>query len=475
MSQIIGRLAELKKLKALQSEPGSVFVALYGRRRVGKTFLVRQAFTNQFDFYLTGMANVTLSQQLANFHAAVQQYADPAKQWEAADSWFNAFRQLSDLLEQSKSEKKLVFLDELPWLDTPHSGFIPALEHFWNSWASARNDVILIVCGSAASWMINNLINNTGGLHNRITHRIKLEPFTLAECEAFFKSKGGVFDRYQLILLYMSIGGIPFYLNQVDVTASAAQNINRMCFETEGLLRNEFNNLYRSIFNKADRHMAVIEALSKKVKGLTRTDIIKAAKLLTGGGVTRILSELEESGFIRKYVPFGKKERNSLYQLSDCYSLFYLRWIKNSSTLDENTWINQLDSPAQRAWSGYAFEQVCLAHIKEIKQGLGISGVQTATSSWISRVSKKGAQVDLVIDRRDQVITICEMKFSMNHFAIDKSYADELRNKIGVFREETKTRKAIFLCFVTTYGLTKNSYSAALVQNEITMDVLFGD
>lgn len=369
-------------------------------------------------------------------------------------------------------ETKGHFLDELPWMDTAQSGFISALEHFWNSWASARKDIVLIVCGSAAGWMISNLINSRGGLHNRVTHRIRLQPFTLHECELFFKSRQAVYDRYQIMLLYMVMGGIPFYLEQVGVSESAAQNINRLCFQQDGTLRDEFDNLYRSLFNKAEKHIAVIELLSKKAKGLTRQEIIDGAKFSTGGSVTRILYELGESNFIRKYAPYGNKEKNSLYQLTDCYSLFYLKWIKNSSVLDENTWINQLDSPAQRAWSGYAFEQACLAHINQIKKALGISGVQTVTSSWISNNSKQGAQIDLVIDRRDQVINICEMKFSINDYTIDKKYAAELKNKLTAFREETKTKKALFLTLITSFGLTKNTYTS-LVQNELTMDVLF--
>jgi hypothetical protein len=270
----------------------------------------------------------------------------------------------------------------------------------------------------------------------------------------------------------MAMGGIPFYLDQVDTSLSAAQNINQLCFEKEGALRTEFDNLYRSLFNKAEKHIAVIETLCKKAKGLTRNEIIKVAKLPDAGSTTRILNELEESDFIRRYAPYGNKEKNSLYQLTDCYSLFYLKWIRKSSSLDENTWISQLDSPAYRAWSGYAFEQACLSHVRQIKEALGITGVQTVTSSWISRNPTQGSQIDLVIDRRDQVINICEMKFSIDDFTIDKKYAAELKNKIKTFREETATKKAIFLTMITTFGVMNNQY-ASIPQHNFTMDILF--
>jgi len=328
------------------------------------------------------------------------------------------------LLEQQKNtEKKVLFLDELPWLDTHNSGFLSALEHFWNSWASARNDIILIVCGSAASWMIKNLMRNKGGLHNRVTTRLKIEPFTLAETEQFLASKNSAYDRYSILLLYMVFGGIPFYLEQIDTGQSAMQNINELCFESTAPFREEYEDLYASLFKKSERHIAVVEALATKRKGLTRKELVKLSKLSNGGGLTRILKELEESHFIRRYRSYGKKEKDSLYQLIDLYSLFYLNFIKNASLDDENFWINAVESPLFNAWSGYAFEMVCLHHIRQIKKALEIGGVQTSVYSWHS----SEAQIDLIIDRKDQTINLCEMKFSIAPFKIDKNYAANLR------------------------------------------------
>jgi len=469
---LIGRRTEIRDLQNIKNESKSAFIAVYGRRRIGKTFLIRTAFDQQFAFQCTGIANANLTTQLSSFHIALTEYNKTGQALKQATDWLSAFQNLIQIIKKHPRKRKIIFLDELPWMDTAQSGFIPALEHFWNSWASARKDIILVVCGSAAGWMISNLINSNGGLHNRVTHKIRLQPFTLHECELFFQSKQAVYDRYQILQLYMVLGGVPFYLEQIRTGESAAQNINRICFAADGMLRTEFDNLYRSLFNKADKHIAVIELLSKKAKGLTRQQIVEGIKVSTGGSVTKILNELEESNFIRKYTAYGNIQRNSLYQLTDCYSLFYLKWIKNSSTHDKNAWINQLDSPKQRAWSGYAFEQACLSHIQQIKNALGISGVQTETSSWISSTSSQGAQIDLIIDRRDQVINICEMKFSINAYTIDKKYAEELKNKLSVFRRETKTRKALFLTLITSFGLIKNTYES-LIQNQLTMDILF--
>ena len=470
---MVGRKEELAILESLEQADESVFVAVYGRRRVGKTYLIRHVFDDKFTFYLTGIGNVGLNAQLANFYAALVRYFPWLEDKPMPDNWFQIFQLLIAAVESSDAPKKVLFFDELPWLDQPQAGFIAALEHFWNSWASARRDVILIVCGSAASWMVNNLINNRGGLHNRVTHRIKLDPFTLSECEAFLRAKSATYDRYQIVQLYMALGGIPFYLKAINTGKSVAQNINDLCFSPKGILRAEFDILYTSLFKNAGKHIAIIEALAKKAKGMERTELLKTAKLPDGGGTTKILKELEESSFIKKYPAFGKSNRYVLYQLTDFYSLFYLKFIKNSSDLDKDFWLNAIDDPQVRAWSGYAFEQVCLMHLDQIKQALGISGIQTRSSAWIGEAEGQKAQIDLVIDRRDQVINLCEMKFSLRAFNIDKQYAEDLRTKISVFKTATKTQKAIFLTLVTTFGLQQSSAAMGLVQNDLTMDILF--
>jgi uncharacterized protein len=467
---MVGRENEIALFEEKYTSEKSDFMALYGRRRVGKTYLIREYFKGKITFQLTGIADATLQEQLLNFQIAFNEQYPALNQ--KPKNWIEAFQQIKNCIEKSKQKKKVIFIDELPWFDTPNSKFIRALEHFWNSWASARKDVLLIVCGSAASWMINKLINNKGGLHNRVTLRLKIEPFTLKECEEFTKSKKMNLGHYQIIQLYMVFGGIPFYWDEIQKGLSASQNIDAICFSKNGLLLTEFSNVFKSLFSKAEKHELIVDALAKKSKGFTRSEIISETKISDGGGLSTILNELEESGFIRKYIPFNKKNRESLYQLSDFYTLFYLKFIKNYQITDTNFWLKTIDSPQHRAWSGYAFEQVCLYHLEQIKKALGISGIETNTSSWRSKNSKNGAQIDLVIDRRDQVVNLCEMKFSVNEFEIDKKYDAELRNKVGTFRTETKTRKSVFMTLITTFGLQKNQYYGN-VQNDLKMDVLF--
>ena len=474
MQDFIGRAKEIEKLEQAKTSNRSEFIAVYGRRRVGKTFLIRKVFQDDLVFQATGVANVNKNRQLLNFWGQLREYNDNPNEFiEVPNDWFTAFQHLKSYLKKQKIKRKVIFLDELPWFDTQKSDFLQSLEHFWNGWAALRDDIVLVVCGSAASWMVNKLINHTGGLHNRLTERILLQPFNLKETEALLRLKNPTIDRYQILQLYMVMGGIPFYLDAVKGGQSAAQNVEQICFAPDGLLRYEFENLFAALFKNADRHISVVKALATKAKGLTRNEISDLSGLSTTNKLPRVLNELEKSGFLRRYNPFQKKNRNSLYQLTDFYTLFYLRFIKNNDPADLGNWINGIDHPAVRAWSGYAFELVCLQHIQQIKKALGVAGVITHTSTWRSQKSEKGAQIDLVIDRRDQVVNLCEMKFSLTEYTITKSYAEQLKQKLASFREETKTKKALHLTFVTANGLKKNGYAVNLVARNLGVEELF--
>ncbi|MCD8184055.1 MAG: ATP-binding protein [Bacteroides sp.] len=469
-TEIVGRIREQKELKEYIASKSSEFIAIYGRRRVGKTFLVREMYGDRFTFYVTGMDNASMQEQLLNFNLALRRSS--GREWKNASNWLLAFEQLISYLEGLPQGNKIIFMDELPWMDTHKSGFVSALEHFWNAWASARRDIKLIVCGSATSWMIDKLINNRGGLHNRLTHRILIEPFNLEECEQYFHSRNIAYSRHEIAECYMVIGGIPFYLSQMKKGLSVAQNIDRLFFAGSAALGNEFDNLYRALFKYSEKYVKIVEALAIKGKGLNRLELIKQTGLSNNGGPTTMLKELEACGFIRKYEPFGKVKKDALYQLVDFFTLFYFKFILKNRYKDEHFWTSSQESPVYRAWSGYAFEMLCLCHIRQIKKALGISGIQSLVSSWRSETSEEGAQIDLVIDRKDQTVNLCEMKYSIIEFAIDKKYDANLRNKQAAFLAETKTRKSIQLTFITTYGVKPNAYSSR-VQSEVLLEDLF--
>ena len=471
-NMLIGRRREKNELLDLFSSGRAEFITIYGRRRVGKTFLVNSLFAKDYAFKVTAVLDVDTQRQLRNFAEALTEYGKEDSP--VLPDWFAAFERLRFLLEHSNRKRKVVFFDEMPWFDTKGSQFIPALEHFWNGWASAQDDIMLIVCGSAASWIVKKLFRNRGGLHNRITRRIFLQPFTLAECRLYAERQGFPVDELSLLETYMTFGGIPYYLSLMNKNLSLTQNISRLCFSPGGELREEFNNLYASLFRNAARHILVVEALGAKKSGLTREEIKKITRLPEGGSLNEALDDLELSGFIRKYAPFARKKKGMIYQLVDHFTLFHLAFIKDSSSNDPDYWMKKRETQAFRTWRGYAFEQVCLSHIGQIKQALGITGIITHVESWRSEQSDPGAQIDLLINRNDRVISLCEMKFSDTEFIITKKHAQEFRNKRNVFIEETGTKKAVHIALITPIGVVRNDYYDT-IQSVVTVEDLLRD
>lgn len=470
---LIGRQPEKELLNRLLASKEAEFLALYGRRRVGKTFLVREHFKKQLVFELTGLKNGPLKEQLANFHQEITRRG--AKSAEIPASWREAFQQLAIHLKNRRGTgKQVIFFDELPWLAGARSGFLPALDHFWNTCLSRDPRFILVICGSAASWMIAKVIDHKGGLHNRVTARIRLEPFTLAESAAFLKSRGVNLTHYDQLTLAMVMGGVPHYLKEATPGKSAAQIIDTACFRAQGLLRDEFDRLYASLFDHPDRHVEIVRHLAGAPQGVTRTALTET--YTTGGRLTETLRELEEAGFIRSHLPFGKKSKDAIYRLTDEYSLFYLKWIETRRSAGAGTFLKLQSSPGWRAWSGYALEALSHKHLPQIKQALGIAQVETSHCAWIQRPDKTwpdGAQIDLLLDRADNTINVFEIKFSQGPFTITKGYAAELRRKFMVFRNASRTNKNIFLTFLTTHGLTENAYSRELAQVSLTTSALF--
>ncbi|MBQ9077781.1 MAG: ATP-binding protein [Muribaculaceae bacterium] len=469
---IIGRIQEQSILKNCYDSEKAELIAVYGRRRIGKTFLIKNFFKDKFDFYITGIYQGTKKEQLTFFNRQLCEYSQTP--YPQVENWFDAFDQLKHYISSIKKERVVIFIDELPWLDTPRSRFTKAFELFWNSWASDQSKLKLIVCGSATTWMMSHLLGNKGGLHNRVTRRIKLSPFTLAEVEEFLKHNGIDWNRHQIAEAYMILGGTPYYLQMLQKGYSLSQNIDYLFFSENAELRDEYSILFKSLFNESSIYRSTVELLSRKAKGMTRAEMISALKLSEGGAFSEVLENLSNCDFIRKYTAFGKKERDVLYQLTDLFTLFFLRFVKNNNGGDEHLWTNMLDAPERRTWSGYSFEQLCLHHIPQIRQGLGISGIQSDVCSWTTPATEnhRGVQIDLLINRKDQIVNLCEMKYSTNEYEITKRYNDELQERKETFRKVTKTRKALHLTMVTTYGIKDNAYSG-MIQSQITLDDLF--
>jgi uncharacterized protein len=477
MQKIIGRKAEIELLQEALKADEAELVAIFGRRRVGKTFLIRQVYEKNIVFEFTGMKDVSLGAQLENFAATLTAMFGLEEPLVAPANWLHAFRALAKLMENRRSRKsRVIFLDEFPWMDTPKSEFLSAFDHFWNSWASRQRRLVVVVCGSAAAWMIQHIVNNKGGLHNRITRRIRLKPFNLAETEQFLKSRRVTSNRYQILQIYMAMGGIPHYLKEIRPGESAAQAIDRICFSPDGLLREEFDNLYPALFDRSGHHLAAIRALADKPGGLTRNQLMEACALSSGGNTSKMMDELLQSGFILVYFPFGKNVREAIYKLNDEFSAFYLKFMENNTASGAGSWLQKSATPMWKTWSGQAFESICLKHVPQIKKSLGISGIYVEESMWRyapKTAGEAGAQIDLVLDRADNCINLLEIKFHKETFGLEQSDAERLERAGRIFMEKTGTKKNIFYTMLTTFGVKVNEHYLGLIQNQVSMNALF--
>lgn len=473
MDKIIGRIEEQNRLDKCMRSSEAQLIAIYGRRRVGKTYLIKNYYGGRFDFMLTGINNASKDDQLQNFHMELKNQT--RQDYPRPKTWLEAFALLREYIESlDESSKHVVFFDEMPWMDTAKSGFLSAFEWFWNGYGSAKHNLVFIVCGSATSWMMENIDNNHGGLYNRLTCRIYMKPFTLKETEDYLKSRNIDWSRYDIVQCYMIMGGIPYYLRLLDSELSFNNNIDNLFFRKRAELWDEYTNLYSALFKNSNQYVNIVEALSKKKSGLTREEIVKETSLANNGILTRLLNDLEYSGFIRINDFWGAKKK--VYQLSDYYTLFYYKFIKDNYGKDEHFWSNTIENASRRTWAGFTFEQVCKDHVDQIKKKLGISGVLSEISTWSKKGDgvDKGTQIDMVIKRRDRVINICECKYYTDEYEIDNDYEMNLRNKVATFTRDNNIKDSIQLTMITTYGVKKNKHSS-IVNNEVTMDDLFGE
>lgn len=472
---MIGRKKEIEKIERLLASGRSEFLAITGRRRVGKTFLIDAMLGQNYCFSMTGIQNGSMTAQLVNFSVKLSEYNREAPQ-KTPENWQMAFLYLKTYLKTLDKEKKqVIFLDELPWIATPKSGFVQMMAHFWNDYLSKEPHFILVICGSATSWISQKIINDPGGLHNRVTENIHLYPFTISETHAFLKNKGLSFSLQDLAKIYMTLGGIPFYLENLRKGESFPAAIERMCFSPNGILHNEYANLFQALFNNADIHQQIVSVLATRHYGMSHTEILSQIGMKQAtGSYQRAMEELIISDFVVENTPFGKKKRGSIYRLVDEFSIFYHRFIKSNKKYTQGIWQQLAESQTYKIWAGYAFETLCTKHIDAIKRALGIAAVYTEIYSLhIPGTSEaEGLQIDLLIDRKDGCINLCEIKFHSSPFAISKDYYQQLLEKKQRFLDHTHTQKSVFLTFITNHGLAPNAYSKEIVDAEVRLEHL---
>ncbi|MCK4608168.1 MAG: AAA family ATPase [Gammaproteobacteria bacterium] len=479
---IIGRKSELLELESLLKSKEAEFLAVYGRRRIGKTYLIREYFQNCDGVYfeVTGIKDGSYTQQLQKFSEKLSQTFFNNMALSQPNNWHEAFQSLTLAIRNITDRKIVLFFDELPWLATKRSNLLQELDYFWNTAWSQQKNIILVVCGSAASWMLDNLINAKGGLHNRLTKYMLLKPFDLKITKQFLQAYGNKLSNMQILDLYMVTGGVPFYLKQIQKGRSVIQNVNALCFETNSLLKDEFPRLFQALFEHAQVNMKIVREIAKKRYGISREELLQKTNMQSGGTFNQRLEELEASGFIKSFMPY-KRHKDLYFKIDDEYTLFYLRWIEpelaKGYDFKVDYWQDMAHTPGFYSWAGYTFESVCMKHVEQIRRALGLQNVSNSAAHWRSSVTKDftkdGAQIDLLFDRADDAITICELKYSKQVYSLDKTTAKNLLNKIDVFEAQTKTTKQIMLALITTKGLKPNIYSEDLINNVVTLDELF--
>lgn len=478
MDKIIGRNREKLELQRIYNSGEAEFVVVYGRRRVGKTYLVREFFKDEFAFYHTGLSPIEYEGddlnkfQLLSFYQSLLRYG--ATLDKVPENWFEAFNALIAMLETKKENGKrlVVFIDEMPWLDVPRKGFITAFESFWNGWGAGQHELMLVACGSATTWITDKLINNHGGLYGRVTREVKLLPFNLGECEEYFKHNGISMGYYDQVQSYMIFGGIPFYLSHFSPHNTIAQNVDKLLFSKSGILRGEFDRLFSSVFHLPENHKKVVRFLSTKREGFTRKEIAENLNISFGGGLSEILKALEASDFVTSYLNYKGSKRQVKYKLIDFFVLFYMRFVDGDKAQNESYWQENQFSAAVNSWRGFSFEQVCNQHLWQIKNALGFNGINCVAAPWKSQTSEKGAQIDLVIERADRVVNLCEMKFLNKPWRMTEADEMSIRTKVSDFIEETKWRHAVIPIIISSYGVEHNAHSAVFAYS-ITIEKLF--
>lgn len=466
---VVGRYKEKEKLDDALNSHRSELIAVYGRRRIGKTYLIREHFAKNIIFSFTGLSDGNKTQQLKNFTLKLKEVSNFVEQERLPEDWLEAFVYLKKFLQQQKSssKKKVIFIDEFPWLDSQRSGFLAAFENFWNDYCTTRTDLIVVICGSAASYMVKKIVFNKKGLSKRITQTIKLKPFNLQETAEFFQFKKISLERMELLKIYMTFGGVAEYLENIKRGESSVLAIDRLCFEEGAYLENEFNEVFKSLFDENSYHHQIMIALSKNQKqGMKREDILKQLQVSSGGRFSDALDDLIHSGFVLKYQAYSAKRKTNLYKIYDEFCSFYLKFMLKYKG---SKWTEIYQKPAYTTWSGYAFETICLKHNQAIKKALKCDQIKSENYAW----NNENAQVDLVIDRDDNVINLCEVKFWNDEFTIDENYLQQLRKKENEFRAGTKTKKALHTVMLTTWGVKVNEYSTAILTHNLKADCLF--
>lgn len=485
--KIIGREREIGLLNSMLESERAEFYAVYGRRRIGKTHLVKAFFDKKKCHFMhcTGIQKGGIKDQLGAFYDAISDCFFDGVTLQKEQTWNKAFEFLKGLIDNkvSSRQKIVIFLDELPWLVTPRSKCLQMLEYYWNRYWSFDPRIKLIICGSSASWILKKIINDRGGLHNRVTRQILLRPFNLVETQKYLASLGVKLNMWHTTQVYMATGGVPYYLMTLHQKGlSSSQIIEQLAFSNDAPLQNEFDKLIASLFDDAAAYSELLKILSKHRYGLSQAEILnKSTHFSKGGRVTEKLKALADAGFIIKLKSYQNSAKGVYYRVIDEYTLFYFYWIAplantvQSSSFGEGYWQEIQKSAAWQSWSGYAFEAIVYKHLTQVRNALLIPPSAIADSwRYQSKLAdESGAQIDILFDRPDDVITLGEIKMTAKPFVIDKQVAANLVQKKDVFTRRIKTQKQIYIAMISASGVAQNHYFDELISGVVTLKDFF--
>jgi AAA+ ATPase superfamily predicted ATPase len=449
MKQFIGRKVEIAQLTALIDLPRPSIAVIYGRRRVGKSELIRHVTQGKNVLSFEGLEGQPKHKQIKNF--LFQLSAQSNIREKNISDWPDALILLRTLTQDGQW---IIILDEFQWMANYQNELVSVIKMIWEKYLSQNPDLTLILCGSIASFMKSKVLKSSA-LYGRTDYELNLHELNLSEISEFFPGKGSD----EVIDTAMLVGGIPKYLELISEYPSLYDALEPLAFSQDGFFKTEYDRLFASHFGKKPIFMKIIQTLATNPYGLTTGKLAKEMQVASGGTLCHQLDDLESAGFLHSIIPFDKPEGSKLrkYILMDAYVRFYHSIIRGSmkETTPPNTQFHAImSSPRYAAWAGMAFEFLCMRHHKEISRILGFHGIPYTAGPFFQRktLDTPGVQIDLLFERSDKILVLCEMKYLLA--SVPGDIIDQVNRKVSALQEKYPGR-TILKVLLTKTGSTE--------------------
>jgi hypothetical protein len=463
----VGRKNELRMLNDAYRSGKDELVVLYGRRRIGKSSLVKRFAEKKKAYYeFEALEGETTPGQINHFLQQLKkQIDDPILDSVRFANWEQVFTYLTEKVINRKSKvKKILFLDELPWMAAGRIRLVSLLKYYWdNHWKSKH--VMLILCGSVASFMVKKVLHSNA-LYGRTTIEILLKGFSPEEAARLLSKKR---SREETLNYQLVFGGVPKYLEQINTSQSFNKNMNTLCFSPHGIMLKEVERIFYSQFREPRTYLKIINLLKNGIFSLS--EISSKTKIPSGGGLKQYLKNLERAEMIRSYIPFDRSGNSKFkkYTLADEFLVFFfkymgpnLRVIKESSSrrLFETLTQNSFDS-----WLGFAFERFCLKHAGLLALVMDFADDILLASPYFKKNDER-FQIDLLYQRADRVITVCEIKHQ--NIKIGTNIIPEMQRKCALLK--VPRGYALEKALISLYGPDNSLKDTGYFHHFVTLD-----